>query len=274
MSDRRRGRARGAHQLHGAARPARRPAPQRHRRAVHRAIGVDRRARQPTSSPAWTAISRSSRTSTSTATREVEDARPRKGKDVSYRGAVQLRGRSLRPPARSDRRRRRTSTPRSASCRGPTSGATSRRPASARGRPAIPTIRKYYFDGSFNYTTDNDNHLESRQALGAFRVELQNSDAFHVEYSRDYEFLRRPFQVADTRADSDRRLRLQPRAGRLQPRAAASPVGHRVRRRRRLLRRDQEDRVAPGAARRDAAARHRAEHLAELDRARVRCASW
>ena len=66
-------------------------------------------------------------------------------------------------------------------------------------RPARnATIRKSYFDGSFNYTTDNDNHLESRQALGAFRIELQNSDAIHVEYSRDYEFLRRPFQVADT----------------------------------------------------------------------------
>ena len=66
-------------------------------------------------------------------------------------------------------------------------------------RPARnTTIRKYYVDGSFNYTTDNDNHLESRQALGAFRIELQNSDAIHVEYSREYEFLRRPFQVADT----------------------------------------------------------------------------
>jgi hypothetical protein len=66
-------------------------------------------------------------------------------------------------------------------------------------RPARnKTVRKYYFDSSVNYTTDNDNHLESRQAMGAFRVELQNSDALHLEYSREYEFLRRPFQVADT----------------------------------------------------------------------------
>jgi hypothetical protein len=66
-------------------------------------------------------------------------------------------------------------------------------------RPARnKTIRKYYFDSSFNYTTDNDNRLESRQALGAFRVELQNSDAFHLEYMNEFEFLRRPFQVADT----------------------------------------------------------------------------
>jgi hypothetical protein len=60
------------------------------------------------------------------------------------------------------------------------------------------TIRKFFFESNFNYTTDNDNRLESREALGAFRIELQNSDVIHVEYFRDYEFLKRPFQVADT----------------------------------------------------------------------------
>jgi hypothetical protein len=66
-------------------------------------------------------------------------------------------------------------------------------------RPARnTTIRKFFFEGNFNYTTDNDNRLESREAVGAFRIELQNSDALHVEYFRDYELLRRPFQVADT----------------------------------------------------------------------------
>jgi hypothetical protein len=59
-------------------------------------------------------------------------------------------------------------------------------------------IRKYYFESSLNYTTDNTNRLESREALGAFRIEMQNSDAIHVEFFRDYEFLRRAFQVTDT----------------------------------------------------------------------------
>ena len=64
-------------------------------------------------------------------------------------------------------------------------------------RPARnTTIRKFFFESNFNYTTDNDNHLESREAVGAFRIELQNSDALHVEYFRDYEFLKRPFQIA------------------------------------------------------------------------------
>jgi hypothetical protein len=57
-------------------------------------------------------------------------------------------------------------------------------------------IRKYYFESSFNYTTDNRNRLESRELTSAFRTELQNSDAFHLEYFRDYELLRRPFQPA------------------------------------------------------------------------------
>jgi hypothetical protein len=66
-------------------------------------------------------------------------------------------------------------------------------------RPARnATVRKYYVETSLNYTTDNDNHLESREALGAFRLELQNSDTVHVEYFQDYEFLRRPLQLADT----------------------------------------------------------------------------
>jgi hypothetical protein len=72
------------------------------------------------------------------------------------------------------------------------SGRFSPRPAQA------AKIRKFYVDGSLNYTTDNANHLESREAMGAFRIEMQNSDAIHLEYFRDYEFLRRPFQVTDT----------------------------------------------------------------------------
>ena len=66
-------------------------------------------------------------------------------------------------------------------------------------RPAqTKTIRKLYVEGSLNYTTDTSNHLESREALAAFRIEMQNSDAIHIEYFRDYEFLRRAFPVTDT----------------------------------------------------------------------------
>jgi hypothetical protein len=54
-------------------------------------------------------------------------------------------------------------------------------------------VRKYYFEQSFVYDTDNSNRLESRQHLSAFRTEFQNSDVIHVEYFRDHELLRRAF---------------------------------------------------------------------------------
>ena len=63
-------------------------------------------------------------------------------------------------------------------------------------RPNSRLIRKFYYETSLNYTTDNDNRLESRAATAAFRVELQNSDVFHLEYFRDYELLTRTFEPA------------------------------------------------------------------------------
>ena len=64
-------------------------------------------------------------------------------------------------------------------------------------RPAKSTrIRKSYYETSFNYTTDNSNRLESREWASAARVELQNSDVFHLEYFQDYELLKRTFTPA------------------------------------------------------------------------------
>jgi hypothetical protein len=57
-------------------------------------------------------------------------------------------------------------------------------------------IRQYFYESSINYTTDNQNRLESRRLASAARVELQNSDVFHFEYFRDHELLRRVFQPA------------------------------------------------------------------------------
>ncbi|HXG86705.1 MAG TPA: DUF5916 domain-containing protein [Vicinamibacterales bacterium] len=64
-------------------------------------------------------------------------------------------------------------------------------------RPAATSkVRRYFVESSLNYVTDNDNALESRSAMAAVRAELQNSDAFHLEYFRDFELLRRPFAPA------------------------------------------------------------------------------
>ena len=80
--------------------------------------------------------------------------------------------------------------PRSAFRRSLVSGRFSPRPARNR------VVRKYFFEESLSYDTDNTNRLESRQLISAFRIELQNSDTVHVEYFGDHELLRRPFSPA------------------------------------------------------------------------------
>ena len=57
-------------------------------------------------------------------------------------------------------------------------------------------IRKYTYEGGFDYITDNHGHLESHEAKGSFQIDLQNSDSFSVEYLRLYEFLAAPFEIA------------------------------------------------------------------------------
>ena len=130
-------------------------------------------------------------------------------------------------------------------------------------------VRQYYYESSLNYTTDNQNRLESRRLAAAARMELQNSDVFHLEYFRDYELLRRVVSAGAGRAHPGRRLRLSAGARRLVARAAASAVGHRRRRARPVLRRHQAHRFDERALRHLASARGRTEHLAQLDCART-----
>jgi len=64
-------------------------------------------------------------------------------------------------------------------------------------RPARnTTIRQFFYEGSFDYTTDNENVLESRALNATSRMELQNSDAFAVTYAREHELLRQSFEPA------------------------------------------------------------------------------
>ena len=57
-------------------------------------------------------------------------------------------------------------------------------------------IRKYSYESSFNYQTSDTNRLQSREAQGDFRIELQNSDVFHLEAFRNYELLPAPLTLA------------------------------------------------------------------------------
>ena len=164
---------------------------------------------------------------------------------------------------------RRTSTRRSASCGARTSGATSRPRASARARPTTASIRKYTYEGSFDYTTDNDNHLESREAArrlpdraaeqrrGPRRVFAGLRVPAPTPFSG-----RRQASASRSAATTSDTCALAYSAGqqhrvcghRRRSTSAASTTATRRRRRSRA------------ACRRHAAARHRAEHLAQLDR--------
>ena len=71
--------------------------------------------------------------------------------------------------------------------------------ASARFSPAparIRSVRRFIYEGGYNYETDDANRLESREVQADFRIERQNSDVLSVEAFRNYELLRKPLLLA------------------------------------------------------------------------------
>jgi hypothetical protein len=57
-------------------------------------------------------------------------------------------------------------------------------------------IRKYSYEGTFDYITDNNNVLETRDAGLDFRVDFHNSDAFSMGYQRQFDLLTEPFDIS------------------------------------------------------------------------------
>jgi hypothetical protein len=69
--------------------------------------------------------------------------------------------------------------------------------ASARFSPRprrVRLVRKYTYQGSFEYYENGAGQVESRQATGRFNVEFNNSDTFNVEANANYDFLAAPFR--------------------------------------------------------------------------------
>lgn len=60
----------------------------------------------------------------------------------------------------------------------------------------IKAVRKFFWDAQYDYITSPSGRLESRNAQGAFRTELQNGDVAAVEYMLNYELIRSPFSLA------------------------------------------------------------------------------
>jgi hypothetical protein len=60
---------------------------------------------------------------------------------------------------------------------------------------SIAAVRKFTWEGSFEYVVNGAGSLETRQQSGRFNIELENSDQFTLEANRNYELLVRPFEV-------------------------------------------------------------------------------
>jgi len=57
------------------------------------------------------------------------------------------------------------------------------------------TVRKFYYEASYDYFEDRHGRPESREAQAAYRMELSNGDQWAVEYSQAFEGLSASFQV-------------------------------------------------------------------------------
>ncbi len=60
---------------------------------------------------------------------------------------------------------------------------------------AIAAIRRFTWEGRFDYYTSRAGVVETRLGQGFFGIEFENADRFEVEYTRSYEFLDRPFEI-------------------------------------------------------------------------------
>jgi hypothetical protein len=57
-------------------------------------------------------------------------------------------------------------------------------------------VRKHFFEADFDHITGtSDGRLETREAKVAYRIELNNSDQWGIDYSNNFEFLRGGFEV-------------------------------------------------------------------------------
>lgn len=60
------------------------------------------------------------------------------------------------------------------------------------------SVRKFYYQGSLDYTTDTRGRLETRELQFEFRTEFQRGDNWSVNYERRFEFLPEPLELAET----------------------------------------------------------------------------
>ena len=62
---------------------------------------------------------------------------------------------------------------------------------------SIEAVRKFTFEGSFNYILNGAGQVETRTSQASFNTEFENSDRFRVGVTGNYELLVEPFDIAD-----------------------------------------------------------------------------
>jgi hypothetical protein len=63
---------------------------------------------------------------------------------------------------------------------------------------SVPNLRRITTQASVNYLTNNQNRLDTREAVARVEAEFTNSDLFSVSFTDNYERLARPFAIAPT----------------------------------------------------------------------------
>ena len=67
---------------------------------------------------------------------------------------------------------------------------------SPRPRKRFKTVRRFSYQTDLDYLTNREGRLDTRAVDRQFGVEFQNSDRLNVTYTRNYEYLAAPFQIA------------------------------------------------------------------------------
>jgi hypothetical protein len=62
---------------------------------------------------------------------------------------------------------------------------------------SLESVRKFSFEGSFDYVNGGDGQLETRQLGFEFRTEFENGDRIFTWYNRNFEFLDEVFDITD-----------------------------------------------------------------------------
>ena len=60
---------------------------------------------------------------------------------------------------------------------------------------SIEAVRKFSWEGQFDYITNAAGFLETREAEGLFGIEFENSDRFNFSATNTYDFLKQPFAI-------------------------------------------------------------------------------